>query len=607
MWDYILRRLLLMIPTLFGITVVSFCIMQLAPGDPLLMEVSSTGLAGQTSQTREAYLVQKRDLKLDRPLLLNFRYFTDYKDAIRWAAYYRAADESQIAAELGVLARDPNTLEHGLARLRFLRSLRIPDFQRRLQDDREHRRLAKAVNIYAQIFCEDLGIHGVRPAVELLQDPNLDRQTRIGLIHALNSMVVDPFVFTYSSHPKDQETPYVLAAWRLWWERAEATARPLRPEDRAELASRFHALCQMSQNELLEELDYLDPAALRFFAERLFDESATLQQRFVASLALRRLVRQPLRMDVAQDAPDDLLQDVTRNWIAHFELYRHKYEFSLPVRIVRIFTDTQYAHMVWRLVTFQFGRSATKTREPVATKIWDAVIVSAPLMLMSELVIYLVAIPAGIIAAVKRNTSIDRAISLGLFLLYSIPSFVAAMLLLLFFCYGDYLKWFPMIGLHSEGAENFTWPRYLLDYLWHAFLPVMCLALFSLAGLAMYARTSMLEVISQDYIRTARAKGLSEFTVIFKHALRNALIPILTLFSNFLPALLGGSVLVEYIFGIHGMGRLSWESIEQKDYPTLMALIYIDAIIVLVSILLTDILYVWVDPRITFSARGEEQ
>lgn len=123
----------------------------------------------------------------------------------------------------------------------------------------------------------------------------------------------------------------------------------------------------------------------------------------------------------------------------------------------------------------------------------------------------------------------------------------------------------------------------------------------------MYARTSMLEVISQDYIRTARAKGLSEFKVIFKHALRNALIPILTLFSNFLPALLGGSVLVEYIFGIHGMGRLSWESIEQKDYPTLMALIYIDAIIVLLSILLTDILYVLVDPRITFSTRGEEQ
>ncbi|HOA53233.1 MAG TPA: ABC transporter permease subunit, partial [Thermogutta sp.] len=596
MWSYILRRLLLMIPTLFGITVVSFCIMQLAPGDPLLLQLGATGLAGQTTQTREAYLIQKRDLKLDRPLLINLRYFRNYRDMVYWAGYYRAADELQIAAELAALSRDPQGIADGPRKLAFLRALKIPRFDQRLQDAREHRRLARAISIYVQVFCEDLGWHGVGPAIAHLQDPATDRQIRIGLIHALNSMVVDPFVFTYSSRPTDKETPYVVAAWRLWWERAEATARPLSQEDRAELEARFHALCQMSQNELLEELDYLDPETVRFYAEKLLGD-ASLQERFVASLALRRLVRQPLRLDVPLNALDTVLQEVIRNWSEHYQIYRSRYEPSLAARLAYIFTDTQYAHMVWRLVTFQFGRSATKTREPVATKIWNAVVVSAPLMLMAELVIYFIAIPAGIIAAVKRNTLIDRSISLALFLLYSIPSFVAAMLLLLFFCYGDYLKWFPMIGLHSPGAENFSWPRYLLDYLWHAFLPVMCLALFSLAGLAMYARTSMLEVISQDYIRTARAKGLSEFKVIFKHALRNALIPILTLFSNFLPALLGGSVLVEYIFGIHGMGRLSWESIEQKDYPTLMALIYIDAIIVLVSILLTDILYVLVDPR----------
>ncbi|MGQ9604651.1 MAG: ABC transporter permease, partial [Thermogutta sp.] len=211
--------------------------------------------------------------------------------------------------------------------------------------------------------------------------------------------------------------------------------------------------------------------------------------------------------------------------------------------------------------------------------------------------------PAGAPAAVYRNTWVDRWITLKLFLLYSIPPFVAGMLLLLFFCYGDYLKWFPMLGLHSPDADRYGWWRYLADYLWHAFLPVVCLSLFSLAGLAMYSRTAMLDVISQDYIRTARAKGLAESKVVLKHALRNALIPILTLFSSFLPALLGGSVLVEYIFGIHGMGRLSWESIEQKDYPTLMALIYIDAIAVLVSILLTDIVYTVVDPRISFASQ----
>lgn len=606
MWSYIVRRLLLMIPTLFGITVVSFCIMQLAPGDPLLMQLGATGLAGQTTQTREAYLIQKRDLKLDRPLLLNFRYFRDYSQAVYWAGYYRVASQSQIAAELAVLAHDPTRLPNGHERLAFLRSLGIPRFRARLEDPAEHARLAQAVAAYVQVFCEDLGHHGVPFAVRLLESPDVDRQVKIGLIHALNSMVVEPFVFTYSARPREEETPYVVGAWRLWWKRTESTTRPLSSTERAELESRFHALCQMSQTQLLEELDYLDPQTVRFFAEKLLGDS-TLREKFVASLALRRLVREPLRLDVPADAPESLVEEVAENWIAHYELYRQRYEPPFLLRVAYVFTDTQYAHMVWRLVTFQFGRSATKTREPVATKIWNAVIVSAPLMLMAELVTYLIAIPAGIIAAVKRNTLTDRAISLTLFLLYSIPSFVAAMLLLLFFCYGDYLKWFPMIGLHSQGAENFSWPRYLLDYLWHAFLPVMCLSLFSLAGLAMYARTSMLEVISQDYIRTARAKGLSEFTVIFKHALRNALIPILTLFSSFLPALLGGSVLVEYIFGIHGMGRLSWESIEQKDYPTLMALIYIDAIIVLLSILLTDILYVLVDPRITFSAQGEEK
>jgi len=146
--------------------------------------------------------------------------------------------------------------------------------------------------------------------------------------------------------------------------------------------------------------------------------------------------------------------------------------------------------------------------------------------------------------------------------------------------------------------------RYLLDYLWHAFFPIVCLSLFSLAAMAMYSRTSMLEVIGQDYIRTARAKGLAERVVILKHGLRNALIPIITLFAGFLPAMLGGSVLIEVIFGIPGMGRLGFDSILQRDFPTLMALIYINAIVVMISILLTDLLYVVADPRISFQGRG---
>jgi ABC-type dipeptide/oligopeptide/nickel transport system permease component len=178
------------------------------------------------------------------------------------------------------------------------------------------------------------------------------------------------------------------------------------------------------------------------------------------------------------------------------------------------------------------------------------------------------------------------------------------MLFLVFFCYGDYLKWFPMLGLHSENAANLKFLPYLLDYFWHACLPVVCLSLFTLAGLAMYSRSSMLDVLNQDYMRTARAKGVPGYKVILKHGLRNAMIPILTLFSSFLPAMLGGSVLIEYLFDIPGMGRLGWSSIEQKDFPTLMALLYVEAIVVLISYLITDVLYVIVDPRINFSGRG---
>ena len=177
------------------------------------------------------------------------------------------------------------------------------------------------------------------------------------------------------------------------------------------------------------------------------------------------------------------------------------------------------------------------------------------------------------------------------------------MLFLLYLSYGEYLKIFPMERLHSDNSDNFGFVRWFFDYLWHAALPVVCLSLFSLAPLAMYARTSLLEVLGQDYIRTARAKGLPESRVILVHALRNSLIPLITLFASFLPAMLGGSVLIEYLFNIPGMGRLSWEAILLKDFPVVMALIYIDAIVVMVSILMTDLLYMFVDPRISFEGQ----
>jgi len=594
-----------MIPTLFGVTVVSFCIMQKAPGDPLMLQLGAGGTAGQSSQTRDAYLIQKRDLKLDKPLILNLNYFRDFSVPVRIAAHYLSMSVEQIQSEIPALANAAGDAEV-LAELAFLRSLKIPEFDKNLKNPDQSLSLARKIQAWVQVYCEDIGLHGVPSAVALL-DPDGNLRETIGAIRCLNRMVIDPFVFTYSSHPTEAETTKVVSAWKEWWRKNEKMFPPLDPDRKEVLEQQFASLAaETDRTALFEKLQEgsFDREDLPFFAEKLFG-SSTLQEKFVASIVLKLYISEPLKLDVALDASRDEVADVSENWKVHYALHRGVYEHSGVTCALRLFTDTQYAHMVWRLATFNFGRSALATREPVSEKIWEAVKVSAPLMLMAQVLIYLVAVPLGVICAVRRGRSADRLISLGLFLLYSIPPFVAGMLFLMCLCYGMPYKWFPTLGLHSEGAASMTWGAYLGDYFWHATLPVVCLSLFSLAGLAMYSRSSMLEVIGQDYIRTARAKGVAEPRVVLKHALRNALIPIITLFSSFLPAMLGGSVLIEFLFGIPGMGRLSWFSIEQKDFPTLMALIYIDAIVVMFSILLSDLLYVLVDPRISFSGKGE--
>jgi peptide/nickel transport system permease protein len=601
-WTYILRRLLVMVPTLFGVTVVSFCIMQLAPGDPILLKAGSTGLAGQTSQTRDAYLIQKRDLNLDKPLVLNFNYFRDYSEPVRMAVHFMALDDQEIAAELPTLAEsdDPDIV----ARRRFLEGLRIPDFAQRLADPDKHPGLAQAIHSYVQVYCEDTGLHGVPPAMAILRSGASGLREKIGAIRALDSMAPEPFVYTYSQHPSDSETPPVESTWRTWWERSQSKYPALSPERRAALSEAFEALvAEPSRGKLLEGVRQFEHDDARFFAEKLLGDS-TLREKVVAAMGLRQLAGTPLATEVPREARQKLVQLVAQNWLAWYDARQDEFQPSALRKTWAILSDTQYAHMVVRLATFQFGRSAVKTREPISEKIWRAVLVTAPIMLLAEALIYLVAVPLGIFCAVRRGKLADRAISLGLYLLYSVPPFVAGMLLLLFFCYGDYLQWFPMLGLHSEGAAHMGWAAWLLDYCHHLVLPVVCLSLFSLASMAMYARSSMLEVVSQDYIRTARAKGLPERSVILKHAFRNALIPIITLFASFLPAMLGGSVLIEYLFGIPGMGQLGWDSINSKDIPTVMAMNYVEAILVMLSILLSDLLYVLVDPRISFEGQG---
>ncbi len=606
MWSYLVRRLLLMIPTLFGVTVVSFVIMQLAPGDPLLTQLDSGGAAGQSAQTREAFLLQKRDLKLDKPLVLNFNDFRDFSAQVAAAAHFLGETQEQVAAELSALTAKPSDAATK-ARLALLESLPIKDFRKKLADPAQHDALAAAVRAHVRVYCEDTGSHGVPAAIEVLKS-DADAHDKIGAIRALEYMVPEPFRYTFSRTPLASEAPLVETTWRIWWERAEAKFAPLDADRRKVLEGRLKQLAaEPDRQKLFDQLEGFDRDDTPFFVDLLLAKETPLDERAIAAMYLLLYNNKPLKVDVPLDASPDEVARVGQNWLAHYEARRAEYQPTTAEKLWHIVADTQYAHMVWRLATFDFGRSALKDREPVSAKLWKAFIISAPLMLLAELVIYFVAVPLGVLCAVERGRLTDRVISLGLFLLYSIPPVVAGMLFLLYLCYGDYLKIFPMQRLHSDGADHLGTIAWLGDYLWHAFLPVTCLSLFSLAGIAMYSRSAMLDVIHQDYVRTARAKGLSPAVVILKHVVRNGLIPIITLFSSFLPAMLGGSVLVEYLFNIQGLGLLSFVSIEQKDFPTLMALTYIDAIVVLLSILLSDMLYVLADPRISFASQGASE
>lgn len=261
--------------------------------------------------------------------------------------------------------------------------------------------------------------------------------------------------------------------------------------------------------------------------------------------------------------------------------------------------------LLWlkRVATFDFGNSY-KDQQPVLKKIGEALPITLTLNILTILIIYLISIPWGIVSAIKPGGLFDRFSALVLFVLYSLPSFWIAMLLIVFVAGGDYLNWFPIAGFISDGTENLPLLYKVGNVAWHLVLPVVCLTYGGFSFLARFSRATMLEVIHQDYIRTARAKGLSEWKVILKHGLRNALIPQLTLMSTLLPALLGGSVIIEQIFAIPGMGRLGFEAVLNRDYPVIMAIATIDALLTLVSLLISDLLYVVVDPRISFEAKG---
>ncbi len=256
----------------------------------------------------------------------------------------------------------------------------------------------------------------------------------------------------------------------------------------------------------------------------------------------------------------------------------------------------QYGIWIKRLIKLDFGESFSTDKRPVWDKIKERMPVTILINVLSLILVILIAIPIGVSSATHQYSLYDKITTVVVFVGFAIPTFWLALLLMILF--GIYLDWLPISGIKSLDYDDLTTGGKVLDISGHLILPVLLEAFGGLAGLSRYMRSNMLEVIRADYITTARAKGLSERAVIYKHAMRNALLPVITILGLSVPGLIGGSVIFETIFAIPGMGQLFYMSVMTRDYPLIMGVLTIGAVLTLMGNLLADIGYAVADPRI---------
>jgi peptide/nickel transport system permease protein len=257
---------------------------------------------------------------------------------------------------------------------------------------------------------------------------------------------------------------------------------------------------------------------------------------------------------------------------------------------------TQYFDWLKRIITLNFGISFTANHEPVITEIRRTIGITIIINSFAMIFIFLFSIPLGVLSAVKHDSLFDKITTVLVFIGFAAPSFWVALLLIIFF--GIDLHILPIGGITSMGYNFLSPLEKITNIAKHLIMPVFVAGFGGIAGLSRYLKGNMLEVYRQDYIITARAKGLKERTVVYKHAMKNALIPFITILGLSIPGLIGGSVIIETIFDINGMGRLFYQSVLARDYPTIMGILVIGAALTLIGNLLADIAYALVDPRL---------
>jgi microcin C transport system permease protein len=262
----------------------------------------------------------------------------------------------------------------------------------------------------------------------------------------------------------------------------------------------------------------------------------------------------------------------------------------------------RYFEMLGRFARFDLGRSFMHNQD-VWPLIKSKLPVSVSLGLWTFVISYLVSIPLGIAKAVRQGSRFDLATTLVIMTGYAIPGFVLGVFLIVLFAGGTFWEVFPLRGLTSDNWAELSWPARIGDYFWHLTLPLTCLVIGSFAEVSMLTRNTFIEELRKQYVQVARSRGYSQPRVLWKHVFRNALIPLVTGFpAAFIGAFFAGSLLIETLFSLDGLGLLSYESIIRRDYPVVLGALYLFTLIGLGVKLLSDILYVIVDPRVQFAA-----
>lgn len=479
MLQYTIKRLLLMPPTFFLVSLVIFIVLNVAPGRPgASASAAESGESSDSANQRESFRIFKEQFNLDKPILFNTR-FNLTRDDIE--------EILSIAHNVGDRQDEPS------------------------------------VRVEAQENLDDYGNYMVRHLLGLVfEHPSADMQ-RLAAGYLVRAAKIR---FVRDDHGRDEQ------------------ARSL--------------------NRLIGQKN-------EEFADWFWKSDATIEE-IEATKAL---------------------------WKTWWEQRRDDYEYTFGEKVSAFFFDTRFAKYWGNLIALDFGISTADRREILPT-ILSKLKYSLSLTLVSVLLAYLIAIPIGIYSAVRPGSKSDGAITLFLFVMYSLPTFFTGTVYLRLLSEGSPVAWFPTGGFQSADGVLRTTLEQGADITWHLVLPILTFTAVSLAALSRYARSGVIDVIRADYIRTARAKGLHEFVVIVKHAVRNGMIPILTLLGTLLPVLVSGSVVVEVIFGIPGMGLYLFDAINLRDYNAVMGVLVIASLLTLVGILVSDLSYAAVDPRISF-------